>query len=86
MTDKWRAARRAAHRAALREVAEALGGDQEAYVIAGYLARHHRHIGGSITTTAQLLTLERPEEVVGLGNTRARRVYDWQEHQRHPRG
>lgn len=84
-TDQKRA-RRAAEKAALRPIAEALGGDQEAYMIAGFLARHQRHVGGQITTPEQLLALEVPEDVTGLGETRCRRIYDWQERQRNPRG
>lgn len=86
MANEWRTARRAAQKAALAPVAEALGGDTEAYVIAGYLARHERNTGGGITTLERLLALEVPEDVVGLGATRVRRIYDWQERQRNPRG
>jgi len=86
MANEWRRARREAQKAALRAVAEALGGDDEAYTIAGFLARHNRHTGGAITKPEQLLGLEVPEDVIGIGETRARRIYDWQERQRDPRG
>lgn len=79
MGNEWREARRAQHRAALREVAEALGGDTQAYVTAGFLARHNRRTTGGITTLAQLRALAAPEEVPGVGAGRARRIYEWQE-------
>jgi hypothetical protein len=81
MVNEWREARRAAQKAALREVAEALGGDDEAYVIAGFLARHNRRDGGQITTVAGLRALAAPENVTGIGVGRAKRIYDWQERQ-----
>lgn len=79
MANEWRRAQREAQKAVLREVAEALGGDQEAYVTASYLARHNRQYGGGITTLEQLKTLVNPEDVTGLGAMRARRIYEWQE-------
>lgn len=82
MGNEWRKARRAAHMAVLREVAEALGGDAQAYVIAGFLARHNRRTTGGITTLAQLRRLEVPEDVPGIGIGRAQRILDWQERER----
>jgi hypothetical protein len=81
MANEWRRARREAHKAALREVAEALGGDDEAYVIAGFLARHNRRTGGQVTTLERLRALAAPEEVTGIGAVRAQRIYAWQESQ-----
>lgn len=81
MANEWRTARRAEQKAALREVAEALGGDDEAYLIAGFLARHDRQHGGQITTVEGLRELEVPEDVAGIGVGRARRIYAWQESQ-----
>lgn len=74
-----------AQRAVLRVVAEALGGDLDAYQIAGYLARHQRATGGSINTLTQLRALERPEGVVGIGAGRAARIREWQRTQSDPR-
>lgn len=81
MANEWRRARREQQKAALREVAEALGGDQEAYVIAGFLARHDRQNGGQVTTLERLRELAVPEDVTGIGAGRAQRIYAWQEAQ-----
>ncbi|MFF9265817.1 hypothetical protein [Streptomyces longwoodensis] len=81
MGNEWRRARRAQQKAALRVVAEALGGDDEAYVIAGFLARHRRQAGGQVTTLEALRELLDPTAVTGIGAGRAQRIYDWQDAQ-----
>ncbi|MFC4328373.1 hypothetical protein ACFPC0_11095 [Streptomyces andamanensis] len=58
-----------ARRAVLREVAEALGGDELAYRIAGVLLRR-----ADVVTLDDLRRLERPESVPGVGVTAAARI------------
>lgn len=56
-------------RVILREVAEALGGDDLAYRIAGVLLRR-----ADVTTVADLRGLEAPERVPGIGVVGAYRI------------
>lgn len=74
MVNEWARARRAGQKAALREVADALGGDELAYRFAGVLLRN-AHVG----TVAELLALREPEGVAGIGVTAAARIRRVQE-------
>jgi len=69
MANEWARARRAGQKAALREVAVALGGDEMAYRFAGVLLRN-AHVG----SVAELMELTDPESVPGIGVTAAARI------------
>lgn len=69
MVNEWARARRAGQKAALREVAEALGGDEMAFRFAGVLLRN-----AQVGSVAELLELADPEGVPGIGVTAAARI------------
>lgn len=69
MVNEWARARRAGQKAALREVAEALGGDELGYRFAGVLLRNAR-----VGSVAELVELGDPEGVPGIGVTAAARI------------
>lgn len=74
MVNEWARARRAGQKAALREVAEALGGDEMAYRFAGVLLRNAK-----VGSVQELLALRDPEGVAGIGVTAAARIRRAQE-------